>query len=184
MLALLFLMSIPTLAQTFRGSINGTITDPSGAVVAGAKVTAIDVATAVARETVSSGAGEFSFSDLPLDTYTVKFQALGFQSTEVTGVQVLAGKIYTLPVKLTVAQQAATVEVSAEAVSLDTTTVTQTTTLDSKALQDVPLTAATSHSFSAPRRPSPATTTLVRSTVPVATRLTTPSTARTTMIFT
>ena len=38
MLALLFLMSIPTLAQTFRGSINGTITDPSGAVVAGAKV--------------------------------------------------------------------------------------------------------------------------------------------------
>ena len=139
MLALLFLMSIPTLAQTFRGSINGTITDPSGAVVAGAKVTAIDVATSVTRETVSSGAGEFSFSDLPLDTYTVKFQAVGFQSTEVNGVQVLAGKIYTLPVKLTVAQQASTVEVSAEAVSLDTTTVTQTTTLDSKALQDVPL---------------------------------------------
>jgi len=45
MLALLFLMSIPTLAQTFRGSINGTITDPSGAVFAGANVTAIDVAT-------------------------------------------------------------------------------------------------------------------------------------------
>ena len=139
MLAPLFLMSIPTLAQTFRGSINGSITDPSGAVVAGAKVTATDVATGVARETVSSGAGEFSFSDLPLDTYAVKFQALGFQSTEVNGVQVLAGKIYTLPVKLTVAQQASTVQVSADALSLDTTTVTQTTTLDSKALQDVPL---------------------------------------------
>ena len=51
----------------------------------------------------------------------------------------LAGKIYTLPVKLSVAQQAATVEVSADALSLDTTTVTQTTVLDSKALQDVPL---------------------------------------------
>ena len=94
MLALLFLMSIPTLAQTFRGSINGTITDPSGAVVAGAKVTAVDVATAVGRETVSSGAGEFSFSDLPLDTYTVRFQAVGFQSTEVSGVQVLRQDLY------------------------------------------------------------------------------------------
>src|ERR1700733_8515694 len=139
MLALLFLMSIPTLAQTFRGSINGTITDPSGAVFAGANVTAIDVATGVSRETVSSGAGEFSFSDLPQDTYTVKIQALGFQSTEINDVQVLAGKIHTLPIKLTVAQQASTVEVSANTLSLDTTTVTQTTTLDSKALQDVPL---------------------------------------------
>jgi outer membrane receptor protein involved in Fe transport len=139
MLALLFLMSIPTLAQTFRGSINGTITDPAGAVVSSAKVTATDVATRVARDTVSSGAGEFSFSDLPLSTYTIKVEAAGFQAIEVNGVQVLAGKIYTLPVKLTVAQQASTVEVSAEAVSLDTTTVTQTTTLDSKALQDVPL---------------------------------------------
>jgi hypothetical protein len=139
MLALLFLMSIPTLAQTFRGSINGSITDPSGAAVSNAKVTATDVATAVVRETVSSGAGEFSFSDLPADTYTVKFQAMGFQSTEVNGVQVLAGKIYTLPVKLTVAQQATTIEVAADALSLDTTTTTQTTTLDSKALQDTPL---------------------------------------------
>jgi hypothetical protein len=139
LLALLFLLSIPTLAQTFRGSINGTITDPSGAVFAGANVTAIDAATGVSRETVSSGAGEFSFNDLPQDTYTLKVHALGFQSTEINGVQVLAGKIYTLPIKLTVAQQASTVEVSADTLSLDTTTVTQTTTLDSKALQDVPL---------------------------------------------
>ncbi len=139
MLALLFLMSIPALAQTFRGSINGTITDPSGAVVPGAKVTAIDTATSAARETVSSGAGEFSFSDLPLSTYTIKVEAAGFQTTEVTGVQVQAGKIYTLPVKLSVAQQATTVEVAADALSLDTTTVTQTTTLDGKSLQNMPL---------------------------------------------
>ena len=53
--------------------------------------------------------------------------------------QVDAGKIYTLPVKLSIAQQATTVEVSADALSLDTTTVTQTTTLEGKSLQDVPL---------------------------------------------
>jgi outer membrane receptor protein involved in Fe transport len=136
---LLLLLSVPSVAQTFRGSINGTITDPSGAVIPGAKVTATDVATAIARDTVASGAGEFEFADLPLDSYTIKVSAVGFQTTEVTGVQVLAGKIYTLPVKLSVSQQATTVEVSADALSLDTTTTTQTTTLDSVALQDVPL---------------------------------------------
>src|SRR5580658_5742172 len=126
-------------SQTFRGGINGTITDSSGAAIPGAKVTATDVATAVVRDTLSSGAGEFSFSDLPLSTYSIKVGATGFQSTVVTGVQVEAGKIYTLPVKLTVAQQATTVEVAADALSLDTTTVTQTTVLDGKSLQDVPL---------------------------------------------
>ncbi len=97
LLALLPLLAVPSFAQTFRGSINGIVTDPSGAVVPGAKVTATDVSTAVVRETVSSGAGEFAFNDLPLSTYNVKVEAAGFQSTEVTGVQVLAGKIYTLP---------------------------------------------------------------------------------------
>jgi hypothetical protein len=139
LLALLLLVSAPALAQTFRGSINGTITDPSGAVVPGARVTATDVATGVVRDTVSSGAGEFEFADLPLDSYSVKVEAPGFQKTQVDGVQVLAGKIYTLPIRLTVQQQSTVVQVSADALSLDTTTTTQTTTLSSTALQDVPL---------------------------------------------
>ena len=126
-------------AQTFRGGINGTITDPSGATVAGAKVTATDTATSVVRETVSSGAGEFSFNDLPQSNYTVKAVATGFQATEATGVQVQAGKIYTLPITLRVAQQATTVEVAADALSLDTTTTTQVTVLDGQALQNTPL---------------------------------------------
>jgi hypothetical protein len=113
LLALLALFCVPSLAQTFRGGINGSITDPSGAAIPGAKVTATDVATAVVRDTVSSGAGEFAFNDLPQSTYTVKVEAAGFQSTQVTGVQVQAGKVYTLPVKLTVAQQATTIEVAA-----------------------------------------------------------------------
>jgi outer membrane receptor protein involved in Fe transport len=126
-------------AQTFRGSINGTITDPSGAVIPGATVTATDVSTSVVRDTVSSGAGEFLFSDIPQSTYTIKVVANGFQTTEITGVQVLTGKIYTLPVKLALSQQATTVEVSANALALDTTSEVQTTTLDGVALQDVPL---------------------------------------------
>ena len=126
-------------SQTFRGSINGTVTDTSGAVIPGARITATDTATATVHETVSSGAGEFSFNDLPQSTYTVKIAAAGFSTTEATGVQVKAGTIYTLPVKLSVAQQATTVEVAADALSLDTTTIVQTTVIDGQALQDVPL---------------------------------------------
>ena len=139
LLALLSLFSAPLLAQTFRGSINGTITDTSGAVLPGAKVTATDTATSAVRETVSSGAGEFLFSDLPQSTYKIKVEAAGFQITEVTGVQVDAGKIYTLPVKLSVTKQTTTVEVSADSLALDTTTVVQTAVLDGQSLQDVPL---------------------------------------------
>ena len=79
MLASLLVFSAPSPAQTFRGGINGTITDSSGAAIAGARVTATDVATSVVRDTVSSGAGEFLFSDLPLSTYTIKVEASGFQ---------------------------------------------------------------------------------------------------------
>ncbi|HEY6845792.1 MAG TPA: TonB-dependent receptor [Terracidiphilus sp.] len=131
--------SLPGSAQTFRGGINGTVTDSSGAVVPGVRVRATEIATGVVSDTVSSGAGEFSFNDLPLGTYGIKVEASGFQTTEVNSVQVQAGKMFTLPVRLSVAQQASTVEVSADALSLDTTSVTQTTVLDSTSLQDVPL---------------------------------------------
>jgi Carboxypeptidase regulatory-like domain/TonB dependent receptor len=139
LLALLSLYSMPLLAQTFRGGINGTVTDPTGAVVAQAHVTATEIATATVYNSVASSAGEFNFADLPLGTYKVTVIATGFQSVDVNGVSVTAGTVYTLPVKLSLAQEATTIEVAANALSLDTTTTTQTTVLDSKALQDVPL---------------------------------------------
>ncbi len=138
-LALSPVLSAPLLAQTFRGSINGTVTDVSGAVIPNVKVTVTDVGTTVVRSTVSSGAGEFSFNDLPAGIYTLHVEDPGFRSTDFTGIQVLAGKIYTQAVKLDVAQQASTVQVEADALTLDTTTTTETTTLEGKALQDVPL---------------------------------------------
>ncbi|MBW4038305.1 MAG: TonB-dependent receptor [Acidobacteria bacterium] len=139
LLVVLSLFSTASLGQTFRGSINGTVTDPSGADIPQAHVVATETSTGTVYNVVASSAGEFNFSDLPLGTYKVTAMAAGFQTIDVSGVSVIAGKVYTLPIKLALAQAATTVEVAANALSLDTTSTTQTTVLDGKALQDVPL---------------------------------------------
>ncbi len=139
MLLLLAAPSTALVAQTFRGSINGTVTDATGAAVPGAEVVATETATGVEHKTVSSGAGEYSFADLPLGAYTVTAAAQGFGTVKVDKVPVSAGVVYNLPVKLNVAQAAETVEVSAAGLSLDTTSTTQTTVLPSTTVQNTPM---------------------------------------------
>jgi hypothetical protein len=126
-------------AQTFRGAINGTVVDPSGAVVAGAEVRAINNGTGVALSTASTSEGQFSFQDLPLGSYRITVNAPGFQPVNVDNVSVAAGSVYTLPVKLTMGQQTTAIEVSAASVAVDTTTATQNMTIPSAVVQNVPL---------------------------------------------
>src|ERR1035438_9517499 len=134
------LLSVASYSQTFRGAINGTVTDQSGAVVANASVKATNNGTAVALTTLSTSDGVFSFQDLPLGTYTIEVVASGFKSETIDKVTVTAGNIYTLPVKLSVGSAGTTaVEVSAAALSLDTTTAVLNDTLPDTAVQDIPL---------------------------------------------
>src|SRR5690242_9374380 len=126
-------------AQTFRGAINGTVTDPSGAFVPGATVKATDKATGVVHTTVTTTEGQFAFQDLPLGAYVVSVTASGFSAVTVDNVGVSAGSIYTLPVKMQIGKEATTVEVSAASVALDTTTQTQTMTIDSSVVENAPL---------------------------------------------
>jgi hypothetical protein len=140
-LAVLLILSceLPATAQTFRGAINGTVTDPSGAVVPNAQVKATDKATAIDHVTSTTSDGQFVFQDLTVGTYTVVVTAPGFPVLTVGNVLVTQGAIYTLPAKLTLSQQATTVEVSAAALTLDTTTETQTTLVTGADLQSMPL---------------------------------------------
>jgi outer membrane receptor protein involved in Fe transport len=116
------------------------VTDQSGAVVPGAVVEATETATNVSHKSVTSSGGEFSFQELPLGTYEVTVTAGGFSPEKVNRVPVTAGVIYTLPVKLSVASAGIqTVEVSAAAYALDTTSTTQTTIIDEKSVDDTPL---------------------------------------------
>jgi hypothetical protein len=138
LLSVLFLV-VPANAQTFRGAINGTVTDPSGAVVPGATVKAIDAATNIGHTTVTTGDGQYSFQDLPVGTYKILVKATGFPDSSIDNVRVVAGAIYTLEIKLKLEQSQTTVEVSAAALTLDTTTEAQTTVIPGSDLQAVPL---------------------------------------------
>ena len=126
-------------AQTFRGAINGTVSDNSGAVIPGATVTITDTATAAVKTSTSSSAGDFLFQDLPLGTYTVTVTSPGFSTVKTDGIAVSAGSVYTLPVKLPVSTSSQTVEVEAAGVALDTTSVTQTTDITSDVVNSTPM---------------------------------------------
>jgi hypothetical protein len=126
-------------AQTFRGGIHGTIQDPSGALLRGAEVKAEDDGTAQIYSTVTTSAGEFTFQDLPVGSYTVSVKLAGFEPLRVSQVKVQAGSIHNLLEKLAVASVSSVVDVTAATVSLDTTTTVQADVLSTNTVQTVPL---------------------------------------------
>jgi len=137
-LALLLVLPGASFAQIFRGGINGTITDQSGAAVAAAVVEAVESATNSSYKTVSSRAGEFAFANLPLGSYSITVKAEKFKTIRVDKVPVTAGVTYTFPVKLTVASATELVEVTADSLALDTRTDTQATVLPEAAVANLP----------------------------------------------
>jgi hypothetical protein len=137
---MLLLVATSLFSQTFRGAINGTVTDASGAVVTGAIVKATNTGTGVAITSVTTSDGQFAFQDLPLGTYKIEVTMTGFRPTTVDNVAVTAGGAYTLPIKLTPGSAGTTVvEVSAAALTLDTTTAAQDNIIPTESVQDVPM---------------------------------------------
>ena len=140
-LLLLFILitgGLTATAQNFRGSLNGTVTDKTGATLPHASVTILDVDTGVTHTTFSSSAGEFAFQDLPVGTYSVTVAASGFSTGKYDKIPVSAGIPYTLSVSLIVSSSTQTVEVVASSVSLDTTTSALITDIPSQVISDAP----------------------------------------------
>src|SRR5436305_10928870 len=107
-------ITMSALAQTFRGTILGTVTDASGAVVAGAKVTVHNVNTGLERTTETSADGSYSVPELPLGTYTVTIGQTGFQTSVTTGVTVDVATERRIDAALKTGQVEQRVEVSGE----------------------------------------------------------------------
>src|SRR5579862_3610435 len=85
---LLLFISASLIAQTFRGTILGTVTDPQGAVVAGAQVTVRNVNTGLERTTQTSADGSYSVPELPIGTYNVVATQSGFQTAVISNIAV------------------------------------------------------------------------------------------------
>ena len=86
--ALILCFSIVSSAQTFRGSIQGTVTDPNGAVVPAADVTINSPDTGLTRTTQTDSEGSYLVSELPIGTYQVMVKKSGFSDVAVKNVKV------------------------------------------------------------------------------------------------
>ncbi len=127
-------------AQTFRGTILGTVTDPSGAVIAGAKVTAKNTGTGLERSTETSADGSYSLPELPIGTYSVTVTQSGFQTSVVTGVAVDVATERRVDAALKAGQVSTMVEVAGDLLPLvETTTNTLGGVLTAKTVEDMPV---------------------------------------------
>src|SRR6266849_6373166 len=118
----LFLAVATLVAQTFRGTILGTVTDASGALVAGATVKVRNVGTGLERTTTTSTDGSYAVPELPIGTYSVTVSQSGFQTSVVTGVSVDVATERRVDAALKTGEVAVHVEVSAETLPLVETT--------------------------------------------------------------
>jgi hypothetical protein len=135
-------IAIPTLlkAQTAgQGTLAGTVTDSTGAVVPNAKVTATNIATNVSAERTSSSAGIFTIAPLPPGTYTLSVQANGFRSLKQDNLVVNALGVLNINTVLTVGETNETVVVTAAPPVLDTSNATVGLVMENTTYANLPL---------------------------------------------
>jgi len=135
---LLLLATGKTLAQD-RGAITGAVTDPAGAVVPAAQVTAKNANTGLTQTVTTSTDGLYTFLYLPVGTYTVVTEKVGFRKAEATGVLVNVNTTVRLDIQLTVGGVEQTVEVSSAAPLLTTEGSNLGKVVPTKAIMDLPL---------------------------------------------
>jgi hypothetical protein len=139
-LVFVLLAAISLSAQTFRGTILGTVTDPSGAVVAGATVTVKNVGTGLERTTQTSADGSYALPELPIGTYTVTITLSGFQTFEAVGVVVDVSAERRVNATMKAGQVATRVEVSGELLpQVETTSTEIGGTLTSDTIESLPV---------------------------------------------
>jgi Carboxypeptidase regulatory-like domain len=117
---LLALLGANAWAQGIFATLTGVVSDPSNAVVNGAKVTLTDTVSGSLRETVTNNDGYFTFASVPVGTYNLSIEAQGFQSYKASGITLGGSEKKNLNVALAVGTTSQTVEVSAQGAPLVT----------------------------------------------------------------
>jgi hypothetical protein len=137
-LSILVLFAATMLAQETTGGLQGTIKDPSGAVVVGAKIAVTAPTLVGSKETTTDSTGYYRFANLPPGTYTVIVKAPGFETDKREKVILEVGHLPTLNLTLNVGAINTVVEVSTDSALIDTTSTTTLTNIPEAELQNVP----------------------------------------------
>ncbi len=138
LLAVLAILT-PIQAQETTGAINGTITDPSGAPIVGATVTASDVARGTEFPTQTNNDGAYYLTHLPVGRYALKVEAKGFQTATKPAFDLVLDQVARVDVQMTVGAMSQTVEVQGLAPLLQTETTELGTHIDSVVTENIPL---------------------------------------------
>jgi hypothetical protein len=125
--------------QTVQGQISGTVTDPSGNVVPGAEIALKSLDTNTGRNTVSSASGVYFLPSIPPGRYSLTISAVGFQSFVVPEILLTVNQSRTIDAQMTIGAVKQTVQVSASAVALDTTTANIGTVVQHEDIVEMPL---------------------------------------------
>ncbi len=126
-------------AQAVSGTLLGTVTDPSGAVLSGAKVTLVNEATGLTRTLTTDKNGEFTAPSMPTGTYTATAEMQGFKVAAVSNVELGVDQHVRIDLKLEVGAQTETVNVEAARPLLQTNSSDLATTVTTQQIETLPL---------------------------------------------
>ncbi len=126
------------MAQTATGSVVGSVTDPTGAVVPKAEVQLANLATNAVLTQNTNDSGQFTFPNVPLGKYKVTVKMAGFRSASIPDLDVEVNKTLNVPIKLEVGTENQVVEVTAAAAQLQTTDAQLGNTVETDAILRLP----------------------------------------------
>lgn len=129
----------PALADNLYGSIRGTVTDPSGAALAGAIITATNTDTGIVRRETTNQTGGFVFQQLAIGNYKVSVSSPNFKTYQAAGIHLDLDQVYSLNVELEVGAVSEAVQVEANPVQVDTTSMQLSAVVTGSQIEDIPL---------------------------------------------
>jgi hypothetical protein len=127
------------LAQQITGSIRGTVTDPSGAIVEGASVTARQTETGLSRTTTTDRAGAYLLLELPVGHYQLQVERTSFQTYIQQGISLDVNESATIPVALKVGAESEKIQVDADAEIIQAAVTSLGTVVSEREVLDLPL---------------------------------------------
>jgi len=137
-LVLFLVAALPAVAQFDSATVLGTVTDPSGAVIARSQVKLRNTATGLERTVQSGDQGQFLFANLPIGSYRLEVSQQGFQAAVAT-FELTVGAHQRVDVKLQMASVATTVQTTAEALQLDADSSEHSQVVAAREIAELPL---------------------------------------------